>query len=608
MAGAQDEIETLEIFETRTRAIQFGSNAVTRLEPGQQFTNPVNIAEFLDQSPGVVKSGQNGLFQVFSIRGVSGQRLQTRFNGIPISTERRAGTAAAFIDPWFLQQVSVVRGPGSTLYGSGAVGGTVLTEARDFSGLEASLGYELHGTQRAQAVAYGAENWSIGLSRRSAANGETPEGENLHTGFQQTSLMLQRQWRSDSLQVDALALLGRGADIGRSNSLYPETRITDIADSDNNLLQLRISSEAGWRAEIYSHDYKTRSESISVGDSFSVVNNSSADRGVHLYSSWRRSNWSGNFGVEIDIRNNVEAIETIVDLESLSRVDQVNLNAEQRSYGVYATLTLDMLNHSVELGLRQNRIEQSAIGQDNTGDNDLTGYLGWQWFLSSAWSLSSEIAAAYRVPNLTERYFNGTTGRGTSNGNPDLEDETAPGVDIGLHWRRGRNNWSAHWFYQSFEDYIERIAINESTYSFDNRQKGFIKGLEIEGNYSWSSQWSLSYGMHWLDGEGDNNVAIADVPATVINLGLNYTIDAWHAGARWLHRFDKNDVAATELPLDRADLLDLFVNYSLSEQSRLTLYTRNTLDDSYRITADEISTLGNQRIIGLRFAYQFNPQ
>ena len=56
-----------------------------------------SVSDLVSDIPGVDLSGQGGLFQVFSIRGLSGARVQTQISGIPILSERRAGTSASFI-------------------------------------------------------------------------------------------------------------------------------------------------------------------------------------------------------------------------------------------------------------------------------------------------------------------------------------------------------------------------------------------------------------------------------------------------------------------------------------------------------------------------------
>ena len=77
----------------------------------------VSIADLVAEAPGVSQNGQGGLFQTYSVRGVSRQRILTLVEGMRIVGERRAGVSASFLDPLLLGSVEVVRGPSSTYWG-----------------------------------------------------------------------------------------------------------------------------------------------------------------------------------------------------------------------------------------------------------------------------------------------------------------------------------------------------------------------------------------------------------------------------------------------------------------------------------------------------------
>ncbi len=69
--------------------------------------------------------GQSG----FSIRGISGNRVITEIDGIPVSDQFDVGSYSNsgrnFVDTDLIQQVEILRGPASSIYGSDAIGGVV---------------------------------------------------------------------------------------------------------------------------------------------------------------------------------------------------------------------------------------------------------------------------------------------------------------------------------------------------------------------------------------------------------------------------------------------------------------------------------------------------
>ena len=55
--------------------------------------------------------------------------------------------------------VDVLRGPSSTYYGSGALGGVVQVFPREFESLRLTLGYDSYGDENYQVLGWGAGDW-----------------------------------------------------------------------------------------------------------------------------------------------------------------------------------------------------------------------------------------------------------------------------------------------------------------------------------------------------------------------------------------------------------------------------------------------------------------
>jgi iron complex outermembrane receptor protein len=131
IANAAEGIEQITVYSPPSERFAFNS---VKIEFDSAPFPPNNIRELISRIPGVDANGQGGDFQTFSIRGVSRQRIQTRIGDAPIISERRAGASVSFVDPTLLDSAEVVRGPASTLFGSGALGGAVLLEPARYDG------------------------------------------------------------------------------------------------------------------------------------------------------------------------------------------------------------------------------------------------------------------------------------------------------------------------------------------------------------------------------------------------------------------------------------------------------------------------------------------
>ena len=114
------------------------SNAgdVVRYQSG--ISNPFN---FSGADPNVPYRG--GGFTNYRIRGVEGNRVLLNIDGIrqPSQVERAGGNGRDYFDPGIFQRVEILKGSGSSLYGSDAMGGVVTFQTR-------SIEDELIGAER----------------------------------------------------------------------------------------------------------------------------------------------------------------------------------------------------------------------------------------------------------------------------------------------------------------------------------------------------------------------------------------------------------------------------------------------------------------------------
>jgi hemoglobin/transferrin/lactoferrin receptor protein len=90
-----------------------------------------SIADLVRYEPGVDVSDQGSRFGFsgFSIRGIGGNRVRTEVDGVAISDAFSIGNFSNagrdFIDVESIKQLEIIRGPGSAMFGSNAIGGVV---------------------------------------------------------------------------------------------------------------------------------------------------------------------------------------------------------------------------------------------------------------------------------------------------------------------------------------------------------------------------------------------------------------------------------------------------------------------------------------------------
>jgi len=114
---------------TETSAANIGSSLTVITEEQLAETEQTSVLEVLRDVPGldvVQQSGPGSLSSVF-IRGANSQQTKVMLDGIPLNDPSNAGRSFnfAYLSVDNIQQVEVLRGPQSGLWGSDAMGGVI---------------------------------------------------------------------------------------------------------------------------------------------------------------------------------------------------------------------------------------------------------------------------------------------------------------------------------------------------------------------------------------------------------------------------------------------------------------------------------------------------
>ena len=113
-------------------SIDAAPGAATTLLSNLQITRraPENLMQVLETVPGINQVSE-GHASVPAIRGMARGRVLLLIDGARVTSERRVGPSATFLDPAVLEGVDVARGPGSVAYGSDALGGVISMRTRN---------------------------------------------------------------------------------------------------------------------------------------------------------------------------------------------------------------------------------------------------------------------------------------------------------------------------------------------------------------------------------------------------------------------------------------------------------------------------------------------
>lgn len=593
------------------------SVASTVIKVDDKAAAPSTLTELVEGVAGVAENGQGGIFQVFSIRGVSRHRVLTLVAGVPIIGERRAGVSTSFIDPTLMGSADVLRGPASTYYGSGALGGVVQVFPRTFEGWHLDSGFDSFGNTNHQRIGWGETDskgsWSFGLAHRSADNDEAADGTELNVKYTQFSAAITRTWSANGRDYELQALPSYGRDIGKSNSRFPD-RITNYPRETHLLLRFGVRSEndgAPWKLSAFIHPNSLITDDLRPGDRRTEVDNEAFDFGASWQRDWTMAdrggnlaNLSGSYGIDYVGRRSVNADERRESLLDGSIVELRTLDdGSQDEAAVFGSLRWNLGAATVLAGSRLTWQQQQNSRSSSRDDTAWTAFLGYVRPLGGGLEIAANLGTGLRFPNLSERFFTGTTGRGGVIGNPDLDAESSVTADLGLRWYGSKAFLSAQVFHQTIDDYIERIELNDDLLTFVNLTSGTIQGLELEGFYQLADPWLLSWSGHLIDGDDDDDNPLADIPANRLQLGIEYARGAWNSQLQVQFRASKDDPGSGEQAIPSAQLVSASTSYQLRDTLALTLSGRNLLDEEYFNSADDQAPLSPGRSFGLSLSW-----
>lgn len=584
--------------------------------------NPQQLYDVLESTPGAGKNG-DGLAAVPSLRGLSAGRTLILIDEGRVTAERRAGPSATFLDPASVDEVEIVRGPGSVAYGSDAFGGIIRTRTRvaapgeDLS-LRYALGFgtvdELRSASVEVGTGLGGGGLTVGGSYRELANYESPRGEvadsggtvwNGRVGYQRQvgQGLLRVLWRSD---------LGR--DIGKPASDSNVTRNTYPEDTSHRLSVAyeapgpgawsRVAVAASWDE----YDLVTRKDALPTSTKARQVTDADVfahDYGLRLEAERALGQARLVLGLDLSGRYGLHAINDIQDFnlagEIVKSTREVSIDAARRDdYAAFVGLSGKAGIVDLSGGLRYDRVESrnsgGYFGDDSRSTGAASGFAAASVPIGSSFSITGQVARGFREPLLSDRYYRGISGRGFITGNPELDAETSKQADLALRWGSGDVQVAAYGYLYRIEDLIERFKTGNN-YFFRNRGEAEVKGLELEGSLRLGPALLVQLAVQSQRGEARaDGTPIDGIPAegAVLTLRRDPGQRWWWLARVAAYRRDERK-GPTEREVPGYTVVDAGLGYRLSELLEVQLLGRNLFDHEYYGSADEKTVLAPGR-------------
>lgn len=625
-----------------------------------------DLARRISSSLGETLAEQPGLSSTFFgprasrpiIRGLAGERALMLQNGVSaLDVSGLSPDHSVAIEEILADQVEVLKGPSTLLYGSGAVGGVVnVVDGRIPDGLEpgwsgvAELRGETVDQERSGAAridgrtgAFGLHAhgyyretddydipgyaWSRDARREAESEGEEPDltrGTVENSDSETKGGALGGSWTRDGVTM-GLSWARHETDYGLpgpgEHAHEEEDPVAGAAEEEEEAIRIdqqqdRLDFKAEWtelgglfenvllRAAY--NDYRHEElEGSEIGTRFDQTG---YDARLHLGHA-PLAGWGGTLGVQY----------TGTDLEA--RGDEAYVPPSQTdAYSIFLIERRRFDRLTVDLGTRLERqeIDTDAAARDYSG-TALTLAGGLLWSFNDSLTGALQLTHSERHPQAAELYADGphlAVSR-YEIGDDRLGTETANTIDLGLR-REGPVHWHLSLYYSDFSDYIytEPTGAEEDglpVYVYRQADAGFY-GLEAELEFpiheTANGEFYGRVGGDYVRGRLARGGDLPQIPPLRLLAALEYDTGPLHAAVdlQWLDA--QTDTAQGETPTDGGTLLgaELSYRWERTEPGVLVfLRASNLLDEEVRRHSsplkDYLPLPGRSLLLGVRAGF-----
>ncbi|MBW8191586.1 TonB-dependent hemoglobin/transferrin/lactoferrin family receptor [Neiella marina] len=607
---------------------------------------PQSVAEAVSYEPNIaVSGGPRANNQSVNIRGLSGNKVLQTIDGVRQVFES-GHRPSYFLDPELLTSIEVVKGPASSLWGSGAVAGVVAqntVSAGDLLAPEQNLGgfiktgYNDNNDKSTTTGAIAGRTDSLDLLfsayYRNSNDAELGDGSRLiGSASIDKGMMGKAEWQIDDHQ--SLGFNVRAANVSGS---VPSNGSADPNGSSNFLINCDQDT-----ANI-ALDYRINTQSPYLNAQVKAYWNS-VDMDEERVSDGRSD------ATELDVYGiNINNVSTVGDVTLLYGIDghtedfkaerggdnrPTPPDAETDIWGGFIQASYPVAkNWSVEVGARYDYFSTEAKNlTEDRSDNDLSPSAALIWQAQDWLELTLRHDRAFRAPSSEELYSTGyhfCMFEGFCNSfepNPDLKPEQAANTELmakakfgGVFAENDGLQIQTSVFQNKVDDFIEQIVTDPTFYPvmdpgktyWYNVDEATIEGFEISANYRYQAfNATLAYGI--VRGEDDiTGEDLTNIPADTLSADLSYAFlsEQLKAGVRVIHAKDQTRTDYEEnldgTTYDGYTVGDLYVSYQPSSLAalKLDLTINNVTDKHYRQAWDELDQVGREVIFSAKYSF-----
>lgn len=536
-----------------------------------------------DQLPVYFKTYGNGQLATVAFRGTSASHTAVLWNGIPVNSPTLGQTDFSLWPSFLVDDIAVQFGSSASLYGSGAIGGSVLLESA-----KPLIDDKQEIKVLSQLGSFG--QYTNGLSAAYANGHVTGQTKLFHhyirndfsyplkgsddVVLKQNNARVRQYGVSQDIYFDRqdvafhAQLLKNDREIQPSitnptgNDQLQDTNLRLAVNQDAQLGQGSLSSTVAY---IINDQYFNKDSRV-VSQQFS---------GVANYELALTGSSSVRIGTNLN--------HFVAKTENFYETDWLT--------DLFAAFAFQPTNHwKVSLNLRQSLDHNVRPFAPGLG----TEYKIWETIKNQLiWS--AQISRAYRLPTLNDRFWQ-------PGGNPNLQAEESLNLETGLNGTYKQEGLNISYGLTAFRNWVDEWIIwlpdESSVWSPDNIRNVRVSGLELTSSVSYSlagHTFDLTGNYSFTESINESGLTTNDnskgkqlpyVPKDQLNVGIGWMHQTWQADINnnfTGERYTTDDNTAFNR-VDGFNLLDLRVGKVINLNSisiNASIESRNIMDVYY---------------------------
>ena len=539
-------------------------------------TGAVTFTGLLESIPSVSFDGGQGNLQALRIRGNEASHTLLLLDGQEVS----AGGTQPNLDAIPLDQIErieITKGPFSSLYGPGAIGGVihVFTDkgVDSITRSKVDFSYGTHGTSKVNLNTY--------------VKGETSYLDVSLTDF----------------HTDGIDALGLAVNNGEKDSIDRQTlglnfgsQVTDKTSISLNILNTNADIQYDDPSEggIYALPVKPDNNLKQIGFGVSQQIND-------------------NFKINVDLTDqDTKRRGKKYSLNTLSVVNELDLKNSKLSLGLSNFLDKDFsasteTEHTDWFGQWQglvidNELSFGARLIDHDKFSTHTTYnFNWARDLSSSLRINGSYGSATNLPDHYSNNLNIVAGKTA------LKPERSKNIEVGLSGDYGWGNFGVKLYKSKVYDAFGYVyAAGSILAHYENVGIINMKGAELSIGtdlLGWDLNSTLDVGKAIQSAGADAGLRKARRPNRSISLNLSKTSGKWKRNINWIAKSRTQDKADHSNGENGGyGLLNLRTSYDFTEDLTVYLNRNNALDKDYEM-AKGYKTLGKTSTLGLTYTF-----